>query len=598
MSAPLRARLAWAGNFRRLLAANEPRLAELAELEIAKPRVELLTADIAPLLAACKFVEKNAGWILSPRRLASGGPMRGTPWWMGSCKLWEQREPLGHVAIIATWNYPVGLLGVQLVQALVAGNCVTVKPSERCPKTQSLLLDLAEAAGLPAGVLERTAASREAGNQLLQSGGGERGFDHVIFTGSTDVGRQIASRLAETLTPATLELSGRDSAFVLDDADPVKAAQAIWAAVCMNAGQTCMGPRRALVHEAVYDAFVIELGKLARLSLARTLIDDVSATKCHELVHAAITAGGRDAAGRGIGHGSSPMTPPLAPPTGRVWTPTAVVDCPRIAALVDGRHFGPALAVVKVRSLADALEVHDACDQVLATSIFTKDTKRATALASKVRSTTVTINDVIFSTAHPAAGIGGRGASGMGVSRGIEGLLAMTRPVFVSTSNAKIRLAGKAYSRFAVSWLARMMRWWYGGKLRTVELPGAVIGVAGSNANDTPTNSGGTPPGSSGREYERNDAIPLAEDAQSQSAGPKGSDLNHSGSKGSGSISNSASHSTAHVPTLVEGGRAAADVGSGIVPPRSTPSDPWSSATGSVHDPLVNTVRKPVHWSA
>lgn len=564
---PLADRLRWVARFRHLVAAHEPRLAALAEEEIAKPRVELLTADIAPLLAACRFVEKNAGWILSSRRLSRG--LFGGPWWLGRVRLWEQREPLGHVAIIATWNYPVGLLGVQLLHALAAGNAVTVKPSERCPKTQSLLLDLAEEAAGPSmsGLIHRAQATRETGRQLLATGV----FDHVVFTGSTDVGRSIAQTLAPRFIPATLELSGRDSAIVLDDADPALAADAIWSAVCMNAGQTCMGPRRALVHEAVYPAFVAALAALATKTQARSLIDPAAAALCHELVLAAVVAGGRDAAGRRASLAFTPADPlvptprptdappsspdqgVIAPPTGSVWTPTAVVDCPRIAALVEGKHFGPALAVVKVSSLADALDLHRAIDQRLATSLFTKDLDRAKAIAPTLGSTTVTINDVIVSTAHPAAGIGGQGPSGLGVSRGIEGLLNMTRPVYVSHSNGLIRRAGRTYSRTAVAWLARMIRWTYA--------PPWSRPPAGSAFHPTPSApEAHSPP------------APASSKSPIPTAPPAPSLLSDASKGDHGAI-----------PLVDEPSSGSRSL--------NRPSDPWVGSPGSSNDPLADTVR-------
>ena len=451
---PLSGRLAWLGRFRALVATHEPALAELIEQEVGKTRFEALMADALPLLAACKWLERRAPRLLKPRRV------RGTPFWLAGTKLWQTHEPLGRVGIIATWNYPVQLLGIQLIQALVAGNDVVVKPSERSPRTHARLLALAVQAGLPDGTLSWTDATREAGEALLA----RTDLDHVVFTGSTEVGRTIARTLAERLVPATLELSGRDSAIVLDDADPKKSAAAIWAAVVTNAGQTCMGPRRALVHQTVYPAFVAALSKLAAKARPRTIIDEPSAQRCFEQVAQAINAGGRDAA---WGGGSAPGSPAPnggpVPPHGRLWRPTAVIDCPTDAALVQGAHFGPAIAVVKVASLDEALDLHDRAGQFLSTAVFTRDPARARALAARLGSTMVTINDVILPTAHPAASIGGRGPSGVGVSRGHFGLLAMTRPVFVASGKYGVRLAGQAPSPMVARLMARFMRRWYGG---------------------------------------------------------------------------------------------------------------------------------------
>lgn len=448
---PLSERLEWVAAFRRAVASYERDLCALMEQEVGKSRLEALTSDIAPVLAACKHVEQNAKRLFRPRALGRA------PFWLGKMRVRVHREPLGDIAIIATWNYPVGLLGVQLVQALAAGNCVTVKPSERAPRTQALLLGLAQASGLPAGALRWTHPNREAGEQLLFS----RRFDHVVFTGSTVIGRDIASILAPNMTGLTLELSGRDSAFVLGDADPKHAAACLWAGLCLNAGQTCMGPRRALVHRSVYQAFCAEITALATNAATRRMIDQNAAMRCYTLATQAVAQGARDAASHARG-GPSAQTPIPAPVDG-FWRPTVLLDCPGDHDVVKGDHFGPLLAVVPVDTLDQALLIHDACDQHLTASIFTKDVQGAKLLAHSLHATNITINDLIVPTAHPDVSIGGRGESGIGVTRGDEGLLSMTRPVYVSVSKGLIRRAAMKPGRLVLGTLAQLIRWRYGG---------------------------------------------------------------------------------------------------------------------------------------
>ncbi len=469
---PLSERLEWVASFRRAIASYERELCALMEQEVGKPRLEALTSDIAPVLAACRYVEQNAQRLFRPRRLG-GGPL-----WLGKMNVRVHREPLGDMAIIATWNYPVGLLGVQLVQALAAGNCVTVKPSERAPRTQTLLLGLAQACGLPAGALRWTHASRQAGEQLLFS----RRFDHVVFTGSTAVGRDIASILAPNMTGLTLELSGRDSAFVLGDADAKFAAECLWAGVNLNAGQTCMGPRRALVHRSVYQAFCAEISRLASGAGTRRMIDQAAAMKCYGLATQAIAEGAKDAASEVRGG----QQPPVPAPIDGFWRPTVLLDCKQDSDIVRGEHFGPLLAVVPIDSLEQAMVIHDRCDQHLTASIFTRDAQGALALAHRLNATNITINDLIVPTAHPKASIGGRGESGLGVSRGEAGLLAMTRPVYVSVSKGLIRRSAMKPSKMVIGMLASFIRWRYGGsdQLRHAMsgiLPGALALFGGDD---------------------------------------------------------------------------------------------------------------------
>lgn len=442
-------RVGWVRRFRGLLAGAEGSLCRLAEDEVGKPRAETLTAEIIPLLGACRWIERRGRRLLAPRRVRGGGLLG-----IGQ-QVVEQRAPLGRVAVIATWNYPIGLLGTQLVQGLAAGNEVLVKPSEHAPRTQHRLMDLMIEAGLPRGALARVEATREAGRAMLAGRrdlGGERALDHVVFTGSTSVGCAIAETLAPRLVPSTLELSGRDSAFVLADADARLAARTIWWAVTANAGQTCMAPKRALVDEAVYERFLIELSQPAAGARPRALISPEAARACFDQAVDAVDAGGRS------------LSAVLEPPKGRVFRPLAIVDCPSDAELVEGATFGPVLAVIPVRRVEDALAIHHRCDQHLATSVFSRDEERARALAPRLGATTVTINDCVIPTAHPAVSIGGRGMSGWGVSRGRAGLLAMTRPVYVSRTSRWIRVPVGEQSEERVERLAGFVRWLHGAR--------------------------------------------------------------------------------------------------------------------------------------
>lgn len=407
---PLESRVRWLRAFRDRVATRRDDLVGLCVEEVHKTSWEALTADVLPLLASIKWHERYARRVLRERRLP------GAPWWTLGQRHREVRAPLGTVGIIATWNYPIQLLGIQVVQALAAGNRVVVKPSERSPRAQEMLLSLAIDAGLPSGQLEWTDASREAGARMLR----DRRFDHVVFTGSTAVGREIARWAAETLTPTTLELSGRDSAFVLDDADPVIAARSIWNGATTNAGQTCMAPRRALVDRAIYLRFLNALAPLAAGAKPRRLIDEDAAKRVIEFASDACARGGRS------------ITGTLEPRSGDRVTPVAIVDCPDDAPLVEGDHFGPALAIVPVESIDHALAIHARCDQHLATSVFTRSKRRARSIASSITTTTVTVNDCLIPTGHPASSISGRGRSGWGESRGVAGLVAMSRPVHLS----------------------------------------------------------------------------------------------------------------------------------------------------------------------
>lgn len=435
----MRARIEWVRRFRGLVEAHSEAFIRLIGEEVHKPEHEAITGDLMPLLAGCRWHERYASRVLRTRRLS------GRPVWQIGQRHRVMRVALGKVAIIATWNYPVQLLGVQLVQALVAGNRVVVKPSEHAPRTQELLLELAVRAGLPDGTLAWTEATREAGARLIA----EHDPDHVVFTGSTRIGRSIGAALAERLIPSTLELSGCDSAFVLDDADVELAARSIWNGVTMNGGQTCMAPRRALVDRRVYPSFLRALAPLAAGAPERRLISEEAAHRAYGLAIEAVEQGGRSISGI------------CETARGSVLHPLAIVDCPERAELVGGDHFGPVLAVVPVESVEHAIAIHRRCTQHLTASVYTRSGRRGAELAPALGASIVMVNDCVIPSAHPGATLAGRGASGWGVSRGAEGLLAMTRPVVVSRTASRLRVPTDPPDERGVRMLHRAMRWLY-----------------------------------------------------------------------------------------------------------------------------------------
>ncbi|MGH7131784.1 MAG: aldehyde dehydrogenase family protein [Phycisphaerales bacterium] len=439
---PLKERLKWLRRFRIAVASNAEFLCDRVHEDVHKPRWEALTGDVMPLLAACRWLEKRAQGLLRERRLT------GSPWWQWGTSVRERRVPVGTVGIIATWNYPIQLLGIQLAEALVAGNCVVVKPSEHSPRSQGTLLRMAARAGLPDGRLRWLEATREAGVKMLE----QEDLDHVVFTGSTAVGRLVAAWGAERLVPTTLELSGRDSAIVLADADIRVAASSIWHSFAMNGGQTCLAPRRVLVDERVYAEFVRALGLHAAGAKPVRLITSASVSRCAVLAAAAVEAGGR------------PISGVLEAPSGDTMRPVVIVDCPRDTELVAGDHFGPVLAVLPAAGLEDAISIHTRCEQHLATSMYTADEARARAVAERFGVTIVSINDAVLPASHPAASVGGIGPSGWGVSRGAGGLLALTRPIYVTRTSRWLRvpLGDPGPDRLAV--LHRVLRWVFGGR--------------------------------------------------------------------------------------------------------------------------------------
>ena len=327
---------------------------------------------------------------------------------------------------------------------------MVVKPSERSPRSQALLLDIAQACGLPDGVLQVIGCSPQAGRDALEAGG----FDHVIFTGGTSTGRAVAAHCAETLTSSTLELSGQDSAFVLADANMNKAAKSIWMACTMNAGQTCMAPRRVFVLRSGYRKFLEALAPHAAGARPVQLIDHTAALRCEELARQAVANGARSLSGVMDGARAGWLRP------------LAIVDCPARAALFEGNYFGPVLAVVPVDHFEQALELHGQGAHNLAASIFTGDTRRIVnddELKLRLGVSVITLNDCVLPTGHPALAISGFGQSGWGASRGVEGLTHLTRAVATTTTARWLPVADMP-SADVLRGLCKVIKWMSGAK--------------------------------------------------------------------------------------------------------------------------------------
>jgi len=371
---------------RHLLVERTDEICEVIAAEIGRPAVEVVGTELLPTAAALRFLEQQAGRILKPRRV------RSRPIWLMGCRDEVHRRPWGLVGIIGTWNYPFYLNAVQIAQALVAGNGVLWKPSENAPRTADLTHQLFLEAGFPAMLIAKLPATREGGAQLA-----EANVDHVVFTGSDRVGRKLAARLGERLIPSTLELSGIDAMFVLEDADVTMAAKAAWFGVTLNRGQTCIAVRRIFVHRSRLDEF---------RSLLMPLVESAS---------------------------------PMKLASGAEVRPTIQFDASTDSPVCREVSFSPVAAVIPFDTSDNALSLAGESPFGLSASIFSAGVARAQELASRIRAGSVLINDVIAPTAHPATPFGGRGGSGWGVTQGAEGLLAMTVPQVVTVRKGTFR---------------------------------------------------------------------------------------------------------------------------------------------------------------
>jgi acyl-CoA reductase-like NAD-dependent aldehyde dehydrogenase len=412
---PIRARLQIVRRLRHLIAAQAEALVAAVGDRHGRTAADTLATEVIPLADACRFLERKAARLLRPRRLAR----RGRPLWLAGAEAEIRREPLGVVLILAPGNYPLFLPGVQLLQALVAGNAVLLKPAPGCTPPLATLSTLLEDAGLPSQLVqllgEDVAGARAAIAQ---------GVERVVLTGSAETGRAVLADLAPRLTPATLELSGNDAVFVLPGADLDLVADALAFGLRLNGGATCISPRRVFVTQAQAD----DLERRLQAHLAGLPPVPVSASTVVRLVPLLDEA--RRAYCRVVGAAPRAGVPAMSPILVASTTPEL--------ALLKADIFAPVLAIVPVRDCDQALRFDEMCPYALGASVFGPE-EPARRLATRVRAGAVTINDLIVPTADPRLPFGGRAQSGYGVTRGAEGMLELTCLKTISLRRGRLR---------------------------------------------------------------------------------------------------------------------------------------------------------------
>jgi len=415
---PLPERLQRVRAFRRGLVDAQDRICNTIACEVGKSAVEIIFSDILPLAEQCRFLETNARRILRPRRSS----LRSTPVYYWGQRDVTYRFPRGVVAVIGTWNLPLMICGMQIMHAFVAGNAVVFKPSEVAPKSGELLADLIAQAGFPDGLLHLLPAHRDTGPQLA-----EADIDHVVLTGSTSTGRALASTLGRRLVSSTLELSGCDLLLLLDDGDVKLAARGAWFGATANAGQACVGTRRAYVPRSQLHNFLDFLTPLVERALPVALVLPDQVAIADDLVADALALGARLI-----------RRDDLQVKDGYVQPAALVQESPDARACRESFFF-PLLNVIPYDGIDQVLTWIAECPYRLSASVFTADPQRALALSERLRCGMVHVNDVIVPMGHPATPFGGQGASGWGRTKGHEGLLEMTAPQVVSVVRGRFR---------------------------------------------------------------------------------------------------------------------------------------------------------------
>ena len=329
-----------------------------------------------------------------------------------------RRRPLGVVAGIIAWNFPLLVACWKIGPAVIAGNTIVLKPAPTTPVTALMLGELCRDI-FPAGVVNIIVDANDLGGYLTA----DPRIAKVGFTGSTATGKKIMASAADGLKRLTLELGGNDPGIVLDDVDVRATAQGIFNAAFLNCGQVCLAIKRAYVHDSIYDAMCEELARLAEAAVVDdglaqgAQIGPIQNKAQYEKVKAFLESARRD--GTIVAGGE------IIDRAGYFLRPTIVRDVTDGDEIVDEEQFGPILPVIRFSDVDDVVARANASPYGLGASVWSSDVDRAVSVANRIESGSVWVNQHVAIGPHiPMAGVK---SSGLGVEQSEEGLAEYTQ---------------------------------------------------------------------------------------------------------------------------------------------------------------------------
>lgn len=399
-----------------LAADHFDELAELESVDAGKPITAVREAELPGIIGGLRFF---AGAGRSSAALPAGE-------YVANNTVMVRREPVGVVAAITPWNFPLQQAVWKIGPALVTGNTVVIKPAETTPLSTARFVELANQV-LPPGVLNIVQGRGPTVGEALA---GHQDVDLVSFTGSTRAGRRIAELAGRNLKPVVLELGGNAPVIVYDDADLDVLIPKLVVAVLFNAGQECMSGNRILVDPSLHDELVSRLSK----GMSEWVPGDAAdpATQLGPLISEAHrlqvdkAVNGRSSTAELVIGGSAPDQP------GFFYNPTLLTGVKQDDDLVQGEVFGPVATVQTFSSEEEALRLANDTIYGLAASAWTRDSGRAMRAGRDLDFGSVWIND--YFVLGPEVPQGGFGSSGFGKEGGLPGIDALTRLKQVSVS--------------------------------------------------------------------------------------------------------------------------------------------------------------------
>jgi coniferyl-aldehyde dehydrogenase len=445
---PVSQRVATVRRFQQLLLERRDDVARLISREAGKPAAEALATEVMVVLDAAEFCILTAHAFLRDRPLPHSNLAMKTK----RGKL--VREPYGVVGIIAPWNYPLQLTLAPAVGALAAGNRVMIKPSELVPRFSALLREVI-AAKFDAAEMVVTGIEDEIAKAFAALP-----FDHLIFTGSTRVGRLVAEAAGRNLTPVTLELGGKSPVIIDASADLDAAAARIAYGKLLNAGQTCIAPDYVLLPEAMVQDFAGRLERQMRGMYGTDPGNPDYTSIVSDRHYARLEALVADAASKGARIVQPARADDPAWRSKRKFPPTLVVGATPDMTIMQEEIFGPLLPIVGCKDAAEPVSWINQHDRPLALYWFGKDDAARDEVLARTVSGGVTVNDCLFHFAQTHQPRGGVGASGTGTYSGEWGFrsLSQLKPVFYRSPFNRLADLYPPYGA-KIARLQKLMRW-------------------------------------------------------------------------------------------------------------------------------------------
>ena len=412
-------------------------LCDLIVKDSGKTYENAMMGEILPICTKIKWTIKNGEKHLKPESVSSG--------MFPHKKARIEYRPLGVVACITPWNYPLQNIIGSLVTPLMAGNAVVLKPSEAVAwsseRFQMITDEALRREGFSTDTVQIVNGFGDTGAALVRSG-----VDKILFIGSVENGRRIIEGSAEHLTPVIMELGGKDPMIVCDDADMEKAVHSALGGCFINLGQNCIASERLLVHEKLYNEFTERVASLAKQMRQGTATEpgavDVGAITTRQqlkiidtLVKDAIANGARAIAG-----GSRDESRP-----GNFYPPTVLVDVTPDMKIASTEVFGPIMLIMKVTSEAHAIDIANSTSFGLHSSVITRDRDKGERIAAALQAGATCINDFGLCYLNQDLPFGGVKYSGFGRMNGRDGLRAYTNHKAVLVDRFGIEIPPKLY---------------------------------------------------------------------------------------------------------------------------------------------------------